>query len=701
MKNLIIPVLIVFTMTTACQRREKHVNPFLIGFDTPHGVPPFDEIVPEHFMPAFEEGMQQQNVEVEAIVAKTEPHTFENTIAALEYSGELLSKVSMVFFNTNSANTNEEIQAIAREVAPLLSQHRDNIVLNHILFERIKSVYENMADFGLNAEQMRLTSETYKHFKRSGAKLDKEKQARLREINQQLSVLSLRFGENVLAEKNHFQLWIENEADLSGLPPAQIEAAAQAAKNTGQEGKWLFTLHNASSMPFLYNADNREVRKKMKTGHINRGNNNNERDNKDIVLQTVNLRIERAGLLGYENHAHFILEESMVDTQQEVMDFINRLWEPTMKVAAKEAQDLQNLATAQGHDYLIEPWDWRYYTEKLRKERFDLDEEQLRPYFSLEKVTEGIFELARRLWGLQFVSKPDLPRPHPDAVAYEVLEENGDFIGILYMDFHPRASKRSGAWMSSFRQQFRKPDGTMVYPIVTLVCNFTPPTATTPSLLTFDEVRTYFHEFGHGLHGLLSNVTYRSLSGTNVPRDFVELPAQIMEHWASEPEFLRVYARHYQTGEVIPDELIERLNAARHFNQGFITGEFLASAFLDMAYHTRTSELTGNPVDFEVEEMKKIGLIPQIMPRHRSTHFLHIFSGGYSAGYYSYIWSAKLDADAFEAFREAGIFDRPTAERFREHILERGGTDEPLKLYIGFRGKEPQLEPLLRVRGLI
>ncbi len=701
MKNLIIPALIVLTMTTACQRRVTDVNPFLTGFNTQHGVPPFDEIKPEHYMPAFEEGMKQHNAEVEAIVANPEPPTFENTLAALEYTGELLTQVSMVFFNTNSANTNEEIQAIAREVAPLLSQHRDNIILNPILFERIKNVYTNMAGSDLNAEQKRLTSETYKNFKRGGAELNQEKQARLREINQQLSVLSLRFGENVLAEKNHFQMWVENEADLSGLPPAQVEAAAQAAKNAGQEGKWLFTLHNASSMPFLYNADNRELRRKIKTGHINRGNNNDERDNKDIILQTVNLRIERSSLLGYKNHAHFILEENMVNTQEEVMDFITRLWEPTMKVAKREAQDLQKVVYDQGYDFLIEPLDWRYYTEKLRKERFDLDEEQLRPYFSLEKVTEGIFELARRLWGLQFVQNLEIPRPHPDAVAYEVKEENGDFIGILYMDFHPRASKRSGAWMSSFRQQMRKPDGTMVYPIVTLVCNFTPPTATTPSLLTFDEVRTYFHEFGHGLHGLLSNVTYRSLSGTNVPRDFVELPAQIMEHWASEPEFLRVYARHYQTGEVIPDTLIERLNAARHFNQGFITGEFLASAFLDMSYHTRTTELTGNPVDFEIEEMKKIGLIPQIMPRHRSTHFLHIFSGGYSAGYYSYIWSAKLDADAFEAFRENGIFDRPTAERFREFVLERGGTDEPLNLYVGFRGKEPQLEPLLRVRGLL
>ncbi len=690
----------VMLLTAACSTQKTEQNPLLSEFKTLFGVPPFEQIKPEHFTPAFEEGMRQHNAEIEAIVNNSEAPTFENTLLALEYSGKLLGDVSRIFYNTNSANTSDEIQAVAREVAPKLSQHSDNIAMNASLYARIKEVYLQKESLGLAGENLRLLEETYKQFVRNGADLDSASQARLREINQQLALLTLKFGENVLAENNTYQLVVDNQEDLAGLPASLIEVAAKTAKDKGQEGKWIFTLHNPSVMPFLqYNAS-RDLRKKLQQAYVMRCNNNDERDNKDIIKQVVDLRIERAALLGYPDHASYVLTENMAKTPARVFELLDRLWPPTMKVAKTDAADLQRLLQKDHPGARLEAWDWRYYAEKVRAERYNLDEEQTRPYFRLENVRDGIFDLCNRLWGIKFVERTDLPKPHPDGVSYEVTEADGKHIGILYMDFHPRASKRSGAWMSSYREQYRTPNGTFVAPVVTLNCNFTPATSETPSLLTFDEVETFFHEFGHGLHGLLSDVTYPSLSGTNVPRDFVELPSQIMEHWAGAPEFLKLYAKHYQTGESIPDELIEKMQASATFNQGFTTGEFLASAFLDMDYHILKAPMTTDAYSFELNSMTKIGLINEILPRHRSTYFQHIFSGGYSAGYYSYIWSAVLDADAFEAFRETNIFDTETAARYRRFVLARGGTEDPMSLYVQFRGREPKIDALLKVRGL-
>lgn len=688
-------------LITACKtEKQSETNPFFESYNTEFQVPPFHLIKTEHFMPAFEEGMKQQLAEIEVIVNNTEAPSFDNTILAMEYSGELLGKVSYVFYNTNSANTSDAVQAVAREVSPKLAQHRDLINMNAALFERVKAIYAQKDALNLDSESMRLLEESYKGFIRSGANLDTESQNRLKEINQELSTLTLRFSENVLAENNTYELLVENEADLKGLPSSLIEMAAGTAKEKGKEGSWVFTLHNPSVMPFLQYSDNRELRKTLQQAYVNRGNNNNANDNKDIINSIVKLRIERASLLGYTDHASFILEENMAKNPATVMELLNRLWTPTMKIARKDAADLATMLQADEPGATLEAWDWRYYAEKVRAVRYDLDEEQLRPYFKLENVRDGIFDLTNKLWGMKYIERNDLPRPHPDAVAYQVTEEDGSHIGILYMDFHPRASKRSGAWMSSYREQMRLPNGDMVSPVVTLVCNFTPPSGDNPSLLTLDEVETFFHEFGHGLHGLLSNVRYRSLSGTNVPRDFVELPSQIMEHWATDPGFLPLYAKHYQTGEPMPQELIEKLQASAHFNQGFTTGEFLASAFLDMDYHHRNQPIDTDPYTFEINSMKKNGLIPEILPRHRSTYFLHVFSLGYSAGYYSYIWSAVLDADAYEAFREAGIFDKETAARFRNTVLSKGGTVDPMELYVAFRGHEPDIKPLLKVRGL-
>ncbi len=689
-------------MLSSCSTKPKEeVNPLLTEFDTPYNVPPFDLIETKHYMPAFEEAFARHNEEIEAIVNNEESPTFENTVEALEYAGGLLTQTSRIFYNLNAAHTSEEMQTLAQELSPKMTQHYDNIILNKPLFERIQAVYKNKDQIELGQEQKVLLEETYKSFIRGGAALNDEDQEKLREINKKLATKTLTFGQNVLAETNNFKLFIDNEEDLSGIPQDAIETAYEAAKAEGKEGKWLFTVHNPSVMPFLHYADNRALREKMKTAFVKRGNNGNEHDNNEIIKEIVNLRIQRAHLLGYETHADFVLEENMVNSIEGVYDLLETIWPPALDMVKKEAYDLQALADEMGHELRIKPWDWRYYTELLRKEKYDLDEEELRAYFELENVKNGIFTLCHKLWGITFEPNENIPVYHPDVVAYEVFEEDGSFIGVLYMDFHPRASKRSGAWMTSYRQQHITKDGTFVYPVISIVCNFTAPTANMPSLLTFDEARTFFHEFGHALHGLFSNCQYYSLSGTSVARDFVELPSQIMENWMPQPEVLKLFAKHYETGEVIPDELIEKIQAATYFNQGFRTVEFLASAFLDMAYYTRTEPLTEWPVDFENNVRDDIGIIDEIHFRHRSTHFQHIFSGGYSAGYYSYIWSEVLDADAFEAFKENGLFDRETAQSFRENILERGKTDDPMTLYVNFRGAEPKIEPLLRNRGLL
>jgi peptidyl-dipeptidase Dcp len=703
MKKLTL-ILLAATMITACKtggdKKSSSENPFFAEYDTPFGVPPFSEIKNEHFLPAIEKGIKEQTSEIAAIVSNPDPADFENTIAAYDYSGEMIRKVTGVFYNYNSSNTNDEIQALAKEIAPKLSAHYDNINLNPELFKRVKTVYENRNSLNLNGEQARLLEDTYKDFVRGGAALDSAAQARFREINQELSVLTLQFGENVLAETNAFKLVIESQDDLEGLTRGLIDQGAETAKAAGMEGKWVYTLHNPSIMPFLQYSAKRELREKIYKAYINRGNNNNDKDNKVLIGKIAALRLERANLLGYETHAAFILEENMAKNAGNVLDLLNQLWTPALKRAKAEVAQLQAIIDKEGGNFKLQPWDWSYYAEKLRKEQYDLDDEQLKPYFPLENVKQGIFTVCNNLYGITFTERKDIPVYHPEAAAYEVKEANGDHIGVLYMDFHPRESKRGGAWMSSYRKQYVK-NGEKISPVITIVCNFTKPTASQPSLLTFDETSTFFHEFGHALPGLLSNSTYNSLSGTSVPRDFVELPSQIMENWASEPEVLKLYAKHYQTGEVIPDDLIGKIQNSAYFNQGFATVEYLAASFLDMGYHNMKEFKLTDVSSFEDATLAQIGLIPEITSRYRSTYFNHIFSGGYSSGYYSYIWSGILDSDAFEAFKENGLFDQATAESFRKNILERGGTEDPMVLYKKFRGAEPDIKPLLKRRGLL
>lgn len=708
MRNTVFISLIVLLMLAACTPvKKEEKNPLLSDYNTPFNVPPFDKIKEAHYMPAFEEAMRQHNLEIENIVSNTDTPTFANTIEAYEYSGSLLRNVSLVFYNANSANTNDEIQRIATELAPKMSQHSDNIRLNPDLFARVKVVYEQKEKLNLNPEQSKLLEETWKGFIRSGANLPAEKQERLREINKELSGLTLKFGQNVLGETNKFTMVVDNKADLAGLPQSAIDGAAERALADSLPGKWVFTLHNPSVMPFLSHADNRELRKVMQQAYINRGNNDNEFDNKEIIGKIVNLRLERANLLGYKNHSHFTLEETMVKNTETAVNFITKVWSAGIKIAKEEAKELQDMIRAGGNDFKLDQWDWRYYAEKVRKEKYDLDEQELRQYFELNTVRDGIFMVVQKLFGLQFKQRTDIPKYHADAQVFEVLEADGSHVGILYMDFHPRTSKRGGAWMSSYRTQYVDREGQFVSPVITVVCNFSPPTGNQPSLLTYDEMTTFFHEFGHALHGLLSKVTYPGLAGTSVPRDFVELPSQIMENWANEPSVMITFAKHYQTGEPMPQVLMDRIKAASQFNQGFETAEFLASAFLDLEYHTITEpfpqdQLKEVPNIINQRTISKIGLIQEISFRHGSTHFQHIFSGGYSSGYYSYIWSGLLDADAFEAFRETGdFFDQATALSFRKNILERGGTDDAMTMYINFRGKEPQIEPLLRQRGLM
>ena len=697
MKRTFLSIVVAGVLFGACWSEAQ--NPFFGEYTTPFGVPPFDKIREEHYMPAFEEGMRQHQDEIEAIVNNPELPTFENTIEAMEKSGALLTKVNNVFQNMKSAHTNDEIQGIAKEVTPLLSKHEDDILLNEALFERVKGVYEQRDRLTLTVEQNAVLEKYYKEFVRGGAGLDEEKKAELREINKELSLLSLQFGENVLSENNTFELAIDNEEDLAGLPDAVVTAAAEAAKERGYDGKWVFTLHKPSMIPFLQYSEKRMLREKIFAAYINRGNNNNELDNKYILSKMAALRAKRAKLLGYTSHADFVLEERMAKEPENVYDLLNRLWRPALAKAEDEARALQEMIYKEGNDFRLQPWDWWYYAEKLKKERYALDDELLRPYFKVENVRQGAFDVANRLWGITFEERTDIPKYHEDVRVFEVKEADGTHIGILYADYYPRASKRGGAWMNAYRKQSRL-GGKKVTPVITNVFNFTKPTSGTPALLSLEEVSTLFHEFGHGLHGLLSNCTYEKLSGTSVAWDFVELPSQLMENWVSEPEVLKIYARHYETGEPIPDELIEKIKEAGKFNQGFETTEYLAASFLDMDWHTLGDSEERDPNTFEKESMDRIGLIPEIVVRYRSPYFRHIFAGGYSSGYYSYIWAEVLDADAFQAFEENGLFDRKTALAFRENVLARGGTEDPMTLYVRFRGAEPKIDALLERRGL-
>jgi len=698
MKNALLLSLAIGILFLACTQSGQ--NPFFTEWKTPFGTPPFNKIKEEvHYLPAFEEGMAQQQQEIEAIVNNIDAATFENTIEAMEASGDLLTKVSNVFYNMTGANTSDTLQGIAKHVAPLLSKHIDDILLNEKLFQRVKTVYEQKEKLNLTTEQNTLLEKYYKDFVRGGANLNEDQKAELREINKELSLLSLKFGENILKENNAFEMVIEKEEDLAGLPEAVIAGAADAAKERGHEGKWVFTLHKPSLIPFIQYSEKRELREKIFKAYINRGDNNNELDNKNILTNIAAFRVKRANLLGYKTHADFVLEENMAKVPENVYDLLNKLWTPALNMAKKEAYELQSMIYKEGKNFKLEPWDWWYYAEKVKKEKYALDEEMLRPYFKLENVIDGVFALANKLYGITFNERKDIPKYHKDVKVFEVKEADGSNIGILYTDYSPRANKRGGAWMSAFRKQSRL-GGKEVTPLICNVGNFSKPTGNKPSLLSFEEVTTLFHEFGHGLHGLLSNCTYPRLSGTDVPRDFVELPSQIMENWASEPEMLKIYAKHYKTGALIPDELIAKIQKSGKFNQGFATVEYLAASFLDMDWHTLTDTTKQNVLEFEQKSLNRIGLIPEIIVRYRSPYFSHIFSGGYSAGYYSYIWAEVLDADAFQAFKETGLFNKKTAQSFRDNIISKGGTEDPMVLYKRFRGKEPSIEPLLEKRGL-
>jgi peptidyl-dipeptidase Dcp len=675
-------------------------NPFLLPYNTPFQVPPFDKVEPEHFLPAFEQGMTEQQQSIAAIVQSIAEPTFENTIEALERTGELLTKVSSVFFNLASANTNPEIEALSKEIAPKLSQHSDDIFLNADLFRRVKKINDQQNELSLNTGQKRLLEKTYKAFVRSGANLNDADQAKMRDINKQLSVLTVRFAQNLLAETNKFELVINDESRLSGLPDSLKMNAQQLAKDAGKEGCWKFTLHQPSVMPFLQYADDRALRETLYKAYVSRCNHNDELDNNEIVAQIVALRAQRAKLLGYTSHAAYVLEESMAKQVSKVYELLDGLWTAALPVAKSEALQMQELMKKSGGNDALEAWDWSYYADKVRKEKYNYDAESLKPYFQLTNVRDGIFRVVKNLYGLTFTEIKDIPKYHADVTAYDVREANGELTGIFYMDFFTRNSKRGGAWMTSYRKQSIK-EGRRIAPIVSIVCNFAKPTGENPVLLTAEEVETFFHEFGHALHGLISNVDFETLSGTSVPRDFVELPSQIMEHWAFEPEVLQFYAKHYKTGETIPDEAVEKMKNASKFNQGFATVEYLAAAMLDLHYHQLSPDVKIDPQTIEQKAMHDLGLINQIAPRYKSTYFQHIFAGGYSAGYYSYIWSEVLDSDAFAAFKEAGnIFDPATALSFRKNILEKGGTEEPMDLYKSFRKREPDVKYLLKNRGL-
>ena len=683
---------------------EIHENPFFNEWynSVNYGVPPFEQIENRHFMPAFEEAIRQRTAEVEAIANNPRRPTFANTVVALDRTGELLNKVSLVFFNLNSAETSPELQDIARELSPMLSGHQDDIFLNEALFRRIERLYNRRARLRLTSEQNRLLENYYRDFVRRGARLNEEQKARMREINEELSAATLAFGQNLLAETNSFQHFVTNRAELAGLTPGIIQSAAEAAEAAGRPGTWLFTARKPSFIPVLQYGTNRELRRKLFTAFINQGNNDNENDNKAVINQIVRLRTERAQLLGFETHAHFVLEETMAKTPERVLSFLDEVWQPAVAKAAREARELQAMMHRDLPGEALQPWDWWFYTEKLRMERYNLDEEDLRPYFKMENVLQGAFDVSTRLFGVTFEELEGMPVYHPDVQVFRVNDADGSLVGILYTDFFPRPGKRHGAWMSSFRRQSTTENGERIFPIVTNVGNFSPPVGDTPSLLTMSDVKTLFHELGHGLHGLLSNVNYPSLAGTSVPRDFVELPSQVMEHWAFQPEVLRMYARHYQTGEVIPDELIEKIQKTSTFNQGFSRTEVLASAWLDMDIYMRNTTDDFDVNAFEKASMERVGLIPEIVPRWRPTKFMHIFPGAYSAGYYSYTWSAVLDADAFQAFVETGdILDRETGMRFRREILERGGSEDAMQMWLNFRGAEPNPIYFMRNVGLV
>ncbi len=671
------------------------MNPLLQPFD----IAPFQQIKSEHYKPAIKEAIALAKAEIDEIVNNTDTPTFENTTVALDFTGEKLNRITSIFFNLNSAETNDEIQKIAQEVSPWLSEFRNDITLNEALFKRVKSVFDTKENLELTPEQSMLLEKQYKGFARNGANLNDNDKAKLRAIDTKLSKLSLQFGENVLAETNAFELHITDENDLSGLPESAKEAAHQLAKENNKEG-WIFTLDYPSYIPFMTYADNRALRKKLALAFGSKGFQNNENNNEKIVLDIVNLRHQRANLLGYKTHAHFVLEERMAETPEKVIEFSNNLLEKAKPAALREFKNLENYAKKLDNIDQLQKWDGAYYSEKLKKELFDLDQEILKPYFKLENVIDGVFEVATRLFDLHFKEVFNVEKYHEDVKTYDVTDKEGNYVSLFYADFHPRKGKRNGAWMTSYKSQQIK-NGVNERPHVSIVCNFTKPTKTKPSLLTFNEVTTLFHEFGHALHGMLANTTYNSLSGTSVSWDFVELPSQVLENWCYEKEALELFAKHYETGEVIPMKYVEKIKESASFHEGMQTLRQLSFGLLDMQWHSQNPSEITSVKDFENNAFSKTKLYPDVAENCMSTSFSHIFQGGYSSGYYSYKWAEVLDADAFEFFLEKGIFNKEVASKFKDNVLSKGGTEKPMQLYKRFRGKEPKPDALLKRAGLL
>jgi len=676
------------------------INPLLSEFDTPFGVPPFSEINEAHYLPAFQEGMKQKEAEIDAIVSNLSKPDFKNTILAYDKSGKLLSRISPVFYGLNGANTNPKMQAIARELTPLMSAHSNKIRFNQELFNKIRSVFDNRQNLKLNEEQLRLVEKIYEDFARNGAALPEEQRNELQALNQRMSMVSLNLNQNLLAENNHFKLILDDKEDLAGLPEDIIAAAADEAKKAGHEGKWAFTLAKPSWIPFLQFSERRDLREKLYMAYINRGNNENENDNKKLFLELMHLRRKMAQLLGYQDYAEYAISDNMAKTPQNVYDFLYRIWAPALERAQKERDQMQEIVKREGGDFTLESWDWWYYAEKIRLEQYNMDEEEIKPYFTLDNVRKGIFALSGKLYGLQFIERPDVPVYHEEVEAWELIDKDGSSLGILYIDAHPRPGKRSGAWCGSYRSAQYDDKGKKVLPIVTIVMNFTRPVGDKPAMLSWDETRTYFHEFGHALHNFFAEGHYHR-TARSVPRDFVELPSQVLENWVGEPELLKEYAKHYQTGEVIPDDLVNKLMNARHFNAGFDNVEYIAAAILDLEWHTYPFEFNMDVNKFEKEVMDRISMIDQIVPRYRTTNFSHIFGGGYAAGYYVYRWAGVLDADAFAAFKESGdLFNQELSTKFRKYILGGNAYWEGMEAYKNFRGKEPDIDAFLIQSGL-
>ncbi len=702
MKNIFYAAVIV-SLLSGCATNKKggddNLNPFLSEYNTPFNVPPFDKIQISHYKPAVEKAMAEHKNEIEAIINNSESPNFENTIAAFDRSGSSLVNILSVAYLQFDVDANEAMDKLSQELSPMVSKHNDDIALNPKLFARIKDVYNKRDSLNLDKEQMKLLDNCYKSFVRGGANLDEKSQQRLRELNSEISLLEVTFGQNALKETNAFKLVIDKKEDLAGLPQSLINSAAQTAKEFGEDGKWVFTLQNPSVMPFLQYADNRELREKIFKGYINRGNNKNENDNGEIVNKLIAARLEKAKLMGYSDYAAFVLEDRMAKNEKNVYDLLDQIWKPAIDKANEELADINAEIKKDGGNFTAQGWDWRYYTDRAKRAKFNLDENEIRPYLQLENVRSGLFYVANKLYGITMNPIKDIPLPHPDCEAYECKDSDGTHLGVVYFDYFTRASKRGGAWCGTYREQ-KYVDGKKVAPVVTIVLNFNKPTADEPSLLSVDDALTLFHEFGHGIHSLFKDVHYSGVG--EVPRDFVELPSQIMEHWTFEPEVLAVYAKHYKSGETMPKELVEKMDKSGKYGQGFATTEYLAASLLDMDYHViKTTPEKMDVIAFENQTLGKRGLLSQIPSRYRSTYFNHTMGGGYTAGYYSYIWAEVLDADAFQAFKETGnLFNQDVAQKFRKYVLTPGAIDDAMDMYVNFRGKSPNTEPLLKNRGL-